>query len=66
MKEARLFGDVLWYTYDYSLETPRERQTGHGMAMCRKSGPRWRIINMHNSLLPPQGDSSAKAGPPPD
>jgi hypothetical protein len=65
MKEARLFGDVLWYTYDYSLETPRERQTGHGMAMCRRSGPRWRIINMHNSLLP-QGEPSAKALPPVD
>lgn len=51
LKDARLFGDVLWYTYDYSIETPREHITGHGMAMCRRNGARWRILNMHNSLL---------------
>ena len=54
LKEARMFGDVLWYTYDYVLETPREHLAGHGMAMCRRSGPRWRILNMHNSLLEPK------------
>jgi hypothetical protein len=49
LKEARLFGDVLWYTYDYTLETPRERMNGHGMAMCKRNGSRWRILNMQNS-----------------
>lgn len=51
LKDARLFGDVLWYTYDYSIETPREHVNGHGMAMCRRNGARWRILNMHNSLM---------------
>lgn len=48
--DIRLFGDALWYTYDYSIVTPEEHPRGHGMAMCRRSGGRWRIVNMHNSL----------------
>jgi uncharacterized protein (TIGR02246 family) len=47
--DIRLFGDALWYTYDYSIVTPEEHPRGHGMAMCRRSGGRWRIVNMHNS-----------------
>lgn len=62
LKEARMFGDVLWYTYDYVLETPREHLAGHGMAMCRRNGPRWRILNMHNSLLQPDQVSWARRG----
>ncbi len=49
--DIRLFGDALWYTYDYSIVTPEEHPRGHGMAMCRRSGGRWRIVNMHNSLF---------------
>lgn len=49
--DVRLFGDALWYTYDYSIVTPEEHPRGHGMAMCRRSGGRWRIVNMHNSLF---------------
>ena len=26
---------------------------GHGMAMCRKTDGRWRILNMHNSVHEP-------------
>ena len=49
--DIRVFGDALWYTYDYSIVTPEEHPRGHGMAMCRRSGGRWRIVNMHNSLF---------------
>ena len=49
--DIRLFGDALWYTYDYSIVTPEEHPRGHGMAMCRRRGGRWRIVNMHNSLF---------------
>ena len=48
--DIRVFGDALWYTYDYSIVTPEEHPRGHGMAMCRRNGGRWRIVNMHNSL----------------
>jgi hypothetical protein len=49
MHEVQAFGNALWYSYDYSLDTPKEHLTGHGFAMCRRSGTRWRVLNMHNS-----------------
>ncbi len=49
--DIRIFGDALWYSYDFWIDTPEERLTGHGMTMCRKdAGGRWRILNVHNSL----------------
>jgi ketosteroid isomerase-like protein len=49
--DVRTFGDALWYSYDFWIDTPEERLTGHGMTMCRKdAGGRWRILNVHNSL----------------
>lgn len=50
MHEVQAFGNALWYSYDYSIDTPKEHLAGHGFAMCRKSGMRWRMLNMHNSL----------------
>jgi len=50
-RDIRSFGDVIWYSYDYTIESPAEHASGHGMAMCRRTGGRWRILNMHNSLL---------------
>jgi hypothetical protein len=44
-----MYGDALWYSYDYIVETPERHITGHGMSMCRKSGGRWRMLNMHNA-----------------
>jgi len=53
LHEAQLFGSALWYSYDYVLDSPVEHRAGHGMAMCRKTDGRWRILNLHNSLLEP-------------
>jgi len=50
VREVKMYGDALWYSYDYVLETPQEHHTGHGMSMCRKSDGRWRMLNMHNSV----------------
>jgi len=50
MHEVQVFGNALWYSYDYSIDTPKEHLAGHGFAMCRKNGTRWRMLNMHNSL----------------
>jgi hypothetical protein len=52
--DVRLFGDALWYSYDFSIDTPEEHLRGHGTAMCRSSEGRWRIVNMHNSMLQPE------------
>src|SRR5215467_8288123 len=50
-QDVRSFGDLLWYSYDFWIDTPEEHRTGHGMSMCRKdAGGRWRILNMHNSV----------------
>jgi len=52
--DVRIFGDALWYSYDFWVDTPEERLTGHGMTMCRKdAGGSWRILNVHNSLREP-------------
>ena len=49
--DVRIVGDVLWYSYDFWIDTTEEHRTGHGMTMCRKDAPgRWRILNMHNSV----------------
>jgi SnoaL-like domain len=51
LQDVQLFGNALWYSYEYKLDTPQDHFAGHGMAMCRKSDGRWRILNMHNSRL---------------
>jgi hypothetical protein len=51
--DVQLFGNALWYSYEYKLDTPEEHVAGHGVAMCRKSESRWRILNMHNSRPDP-------------
>ena len=53
LQDVQIFGNALWYSYEYQLDTPEERLVGHGMAMCRKSEGNWRILNMHNSLQSP-------------
>ncbi len=52
--DVRTFGDALWYSYDFEIDTPVEHMAGHGMSMCRKAaGGRWHILNMHDSLRDP-------------
>ena len=63
MREVRVFGDALWYTYDYTIDSPKEHLAGHGISMCRKDGDHWRILNLHNSLLDAD-TASAKAETP--
>jgi Aspartyl protease/SnoaL-like domain len=60
--EVKMFGDALWYSYDYWMDSPREHIAGHGMSMCRKDNGHWRILNLHNSLLesPLQAGASAR------
>jgi hypothetical protein len=53
LQDVQSFGNALWYSYEYVLDTPAEHLAGHGMAMCRKSEGRWRLLNMHNSFREP-------------
>jgi hypothetical protein len=48
--EVRMYGDALWYSYDYSIETPKQTLSGHGFAMCRRNGTRWRMLNLDSSV----------------
>jgi hypothetical protein len=59
---VKMFGDALWYSYDYWIDSPREHIAGHGMSMCRRDNGHWRILNLHNSLLesPLQAGASAR------
>lgn len=60
LHDVQLFGNALWYSYDYVLQTPVEQRAGHGMSMCRKTDGRWRILNMHNSRMESGPESAAK------
>jgi SnoaL-like domain/Aspartyl protease len=57
VQDIQSFGNALWYSYEYELKTPEARRTGHGMAMCRKTDGRWRILNMHNSVATPAAEA---------
>ena len=48
--QIQTYGDALWYSYDYSIEGPKITLSGHGFAMCRRSGTCWRMLNLHNSI----------------
>jgi hypothetical protein len=62
LRDVKTFGDaLLWYSYDYAIDSPKDHIAGHGMSMCRKDGARWRILNLHNSWLESPG-SSRSAG----
>ncbi len=59
--EIRSFGDALWYSYDYWIETPDEHLAGHGMSMCSKdAGGRWRILNLNESTKGPATSTAAE------
>jgi SnoaL-like domain/Aspartyl protease len=57
--DLRGFGDALWYSYDYTIDSPADHRAGHGMAMCHREAGVWRILNMHNSLTLPASESSS-------
>ena len=57
LQDVKSFGDALWYSYEYEIDSPQERVIGHGMSMCRRVQGHWLVLNLHNSLR--QGASSA-------
>jgi hypothetical protein len=55
VKDLKSFGDALWYSYDYTIDTPKEHIAGHGMSMCRRVNGKWNILNLHNSMKEAEG-----------
>lgn len=51
LHDAKIIGDALWYSYDFTIGTPKERIVGQGISMCRKNQGHWQILNMHHSFL---------------
>ncbi len=49
MNDQRVVGDIVWTSYDYTLESPAFHFAGRGMMLCRKSENRWYILSMHES-----------------
>jgi hypothetical protein len=49
MKDQQAVGDVVWTSYDYTLESPSVHSAGHGMMLCRKAEDRWYILSIHES-----------------
>ena len=50
VRDMKTFGDALWYSYDYTIDSPQEHIAGHGMSMCWRDKDRWLILNLHNSF----------------
>ena len=49
MKDQQAVGDVVWTSYDFTLESPSLHYAGHGMMLCRKTEDRWYILSMHET-----------------
>jgi ketosteroid isomerase-like protein len=49
MNDQQAVGDVVWTSYDYSLESPVLHITGRGMMLCRRSEDHWYILSMHET-----------------
>ena len=54
VKSVRILGSAAWYDYDYTIATPVGQVKGRGTGVCRRSGDRWLLLNMHNSRVEPQ------------
>jgi len=53
MNDQRAVGDVVWSSYDYTVESPSVHTTGRGMMLCRKFENHWYILSMHESPIDP-------------
>ncbi len=60
VQDIKSYGDALWYSYEYTIDMPKEHIVGHGMSMCRKSQGVWRVLNLHNSIR--EADVAAGSG----
>jgi hypothetical protein len=50
LNDHHLIEDAFWFGYDLSFAFTEGSITMRGMAICRKDGDTWRLLNMHNSF----------------
>jgi len=50
VRDSRFLGDAVWFGYDLTISLPEGTIKAKGMAICRRSQGRWRLLNMHNSF----------------
>lgn len=48
LKDYRSVGNAIWFGYDLRIISPKGEMLMQGMAVCRKDGYRWLLLNMHN------------------
>jgi ketosteroid isomerase-like protein len=49
--DYRVLGDAVWHEYQYTIRIADDTVEGRGMAICRKSGGRYRLLNMHTTRV---------------
>jgi ketosteroid isomerase-like protein len=54
--------DVIWYEYDFTIESEQGRSHGKGAAICRKSGGRWKIAGVYPLVTESEPAGIAAAG----
>jgi ketosteroid isomerase-like protein len=54
-------GEAVWYEYQFTIDSARGRLSGRGMAMCKKTDGRWRMVSMHHSEV--QFEPKVASGP---
>jgi ketosteroid isomerase-like protein/predicted aspartyl protease len=52
-RDFRVLGEAVWFGYDFSMKMADEVLEVRGMAVCRKTAGRWRLLNMHNAAVRP-------------
>ena len=48
--DQRAVGDVVWTSYDYSMDSRDIHLAGRGMMLCHKDQDRWYILSIHDTL----------------
>ena len=57
--DQRAVGDVVWTSYNYSMDSRDIHLAGRGMMLCRKERDRWYILSMHETLNAAQGQPAS-------
>jgi ketosteroid isomerase-like protein len=58
--DQRAVGDVVWTSYDYSMDSRDIHLAGRGMMLCRKEQDRWYILSIHDTLNPAEEQSKTR------
>lgn len=54
--------DMVWYEYEFTIDSARGRLSGRGVAMCKKTDGHWRMASMHHSEVQFEPSVTSEAG----